>query len=174
MSGLDEGFFNKIFWVFFVVMGFLIVFGLSARAYFIDILLGIMLIALGINKLEAEMKHGKAEGSIRDMESRVRNMDSMVNDTHSMLRGTRSTHELRLHKLDNKRAEQDVKIEQNYRDLVRKIFDLENKMNVIAKAIRDAPELLEARPRSGRERTVANAVKARDVRKEAKRKTKRK
>lgn len=164
MKELDSRFFNRLFWVFFIVMGALIVLGVSSRAQFLDVLLGIMLIALGANKLEIEMRHNRLEAEKRDTDSRIRTIDSMIADTHSLASGTRGTHELRLHKLDGKRAEQERKIEQNYRDLVRKIFELENKMNVIAKAIRDAPELLEAKARSGRDRKSPRAVKAGSIR----------
>ena len=40
-------------------------------------------------------------------------------------------------------------------------------MNVIAKAIRDAPELMEVKPRSGRKRKVAKVVKAKAVKAKA-------
>ncbi len=167
MEGLDEGFFNKLFWLFFILTGFLVVLGLASRVYFLDILLGVMLIAMGLNKLEIEMKHNRSERERMNTEHRIRSLDNMVSDTHSSLTGIRSSHELRVHKLDTKRVDQEKKIEANYRDLVRKIFNMENKMNVIAKAIRDAPELMEVKPRSGRKRKVAKAVKAKTVRAKA-------
>ncbi len=170
MEGLDEGFFNGLFWVLFVVIGALVILGLVYRVLFLDVLLGIMLVALGLNKLEIEMKHTRSERERAETESRISGLDSAVSDARSFLKGTRSSHELRIHKLDTKRADQDKRIEDNYRDLVRKIFELENKMNVIAKAIRDAPELMEVMPRSGRERKASRAVKAKEVKKAGKRK----
>ena len=120
-----------------------------------------------IHKLEIEMKHNRSERERMNTEHRIRSLDNVVSDTHSSLMGIRSSHELRVHKLDTKRVDQEKKIEANYRDLVRKIFNMENKMNVIAKAIRDAPELMEVKPRSGRKRKVAKAVKAKTVKAKA-------
>ena len=125
---------NRIFWAFFVFIGLVVIFGTLFRALYIEVLLGLVVIIIGIHKL-GEEKHSI---NMEDAQRRVsRNMDYMIhwsNSMHDYVKGMKDRHEYRLHHLDSKRAEMEKKIEDNYKDLVRKLLELENRMNELANA----------------------------------------
>lgn len=138
---------NRIFWAFFIFIGLVIIFGTLFQAMYVEVLLGLVVIILGIQKLGDE----KVIMRLEDNQAKVnRSMDYMIhwsNTMHDYVKNMKGKHDFRLHNMDSKRAELEKKTEDNYRDLVRKIVDIENHMNELAYAgvITKRPEI-----RSGR------------------------
>ncbi len=126
---------NKIFWVLFIVLGGVLVSGLITNVFYIDLFMGLFLVIIGLYKLGEEFM----TDSLKRQQERV--MDDMDNvmewlsHSYEFTRKLKESHEGRLHKLDGKRAEMDRKIEKNYRDLVRKIIEVENNLNKTSREV---------------------------------------
>lgn len=139
---------NRIFWAFFIFIGFVIVFGTLLRVAYIEILLGLIVIILGVQKLGEETH----SNDVKDNQDKInRSMDYIIhwaNSTYDYIKNMRNRHEYRLYHLDRKYADMEQKIENNYRGLVRKLVEIENRMNELAYAgiTTQRPEI-----RSGRE-----------------------
>ena len=123
---------NRIFWAFFVFIGLVIVFGTLFKALYIEILLGLVVIIVGIHKLGEERSSNNIEETQTKLNRSVDYIAHWMNSMYDFSKNLKNKHEYRLYHLDKKRADMDKKIEDNYRDLVRKVVNLENRMNELA------------------------------------------
>lgn len=124
---------NKVFWVLFIVIGAFIIVG-ALGIIFVDILIGLAVIVIGIHKLEEEFKSKRIfreqEKTNNDIHSISRWMESSDVLTQSM----KTRNENRFFHIDNKRAALERELEEKYRDLARKTLELDNKFNEISRA----------------------------------------
>jgi hypothetical protein len=134
---------NKIFWVLFIVIGAVLISGMVINVFFIDILLGLFLVIIGLYKFGEE----HITDSMRNEQERVsEDMDNVMewlSHSYEFTKRMRDRHENRLHHLDSKRAEMDGKIEKNYRELVRKIIEVENRLNKTSRDLLREKSLIE-------------------------------
>lgn len=134
---------NKIFWALFIILGSFMISGIMINVFYVDILLGLFLVIIGLYKLGDEFitdKLGHEQKRIMD------DMDSVLewlNHSYDFTKSLQSRHENRIHKLDNKRADMDKRIESNYRDLVRKIIEVENKLNKTSREVQREKNLVD-------------------------------
>ncbi len=138
---------NRIFWAFFIFIGVVIILGTLAGVAYMELLLGLIIIILGIQKLGEEIH----SSDIRKGQEKIsRNMDYLThwsNSTYDYIKNMKQRHEYRLYHLDKKRAEMEQRMESGYRDFAKKLFEMENKINELAYTgvIAQRPEI-----RSGR------------------------
>jgi hypothetical protein len=168
----ERAYYNRLFWAVFIIVAALVIAGALLNIMMLEIVLALLIIAAGLHKLEVEYMRRSVEEEQKRLDSFIGEIRHSAHNASLSVHDTQKASEYRIHKLDTKRADLETKIEQNYRELVKKIFDLENNMNVIAKAIRDAPQLLDVMPRSGRGSKSSKALKAKTVAKKAKKRKK--
>jgi hypothetical protein len=120
---------NKIFWALFIVLGATLISGMIANMFYVDVLLGLFVITIGLYKLGEEF----ITNSFRKEQQRVsEDMDNIMewlSHSYDFTKRLKDSHENRIHHLDSKRAEMGDKVENNYRELVKKIIQVENKLN---------------------------------------------
>ena len=123
---------NRIFWGFFIFIGFVIMVGTFLRVAYLEILFGLIVIILGIQKLGEEIRSRETGESQRKMNRNMDYLTHWTNATYDYIKNMKQRHEYRLYHLDKKRAEMEQKLEDGYRDFARKLFDIENRMNELA------------------------------------------
>ena len=125
---------NKLFWGVFTVALLFLLASLFSRGL-IEIALGLVLVAVGLHRLDLELKHRNQEDSRKKFENYLQNVGNWLNSNHSTNNDWASKYDLRLHNLDKKRASFEKKVEKEYRDLVRKFIETESKLNRLAKTL---------------------------------------
>ncbi len=127
---------NKVFWTLFIVMGIILIAGAAAGVLsMVEVLVAFVVIAIGAEKLGEEISDKRLQEEQDRINRDLIFISRWLESNNVFTRQVKDRHELRLLKLDNKRAEIEEKQELNYRELAKKIFDVENRMNEISKAL---------------------------------------
>lgn len=127
---------NKLFWMLFIVIGAVLIIGAALGALsLLEVLIAFIVIAIGAEKLGEEA----SDKRLQDEQGRI-NRDMLfisrwLENNNIFTRQLKDRHEVRLLKLDNKRAEIEKRHELGYRELAGKIFDVENKLNEVSRAL---------------------------------------
>jgi DNA anti-recombination protein RmuC len=128
---------DKVFWVFFLIMVCVVAFGgfsgLISFEFFI--LLGILLIVIGAGKLAEEISKHKIMGYQNDIYKKIYQLSQHLEKTFNVATMNKEKTEFRLQKLDQKRSEFEKRMEKRYREIAKKVIELENKINKLAKKI---------------------------------------
>ena len=110
---------NKIFWAMFVIIGIGFVFlAFFGNMLFLDLLLGFAIITMGLHKLgeEYSVKHIKTDQL--HVAENMENISKLIQDSHKQL--------------NDKEINMEKKLERNYRNLARKIIEVENRINEVS------------------------------------------
>jgi len=145
---------GKIFWLFFIIIGIFVIGGIFINLFFIDILLGLILIVIGVQRLDEEYHKKSLESERRKTKETMDYMAQWLDASHDYIKLVKNRHEHRIFNLDKKRADldskidiQDNRIEMNHRDIVRKIIEIENRLNELTMSYTRGQEI-----RSGRKK----------------------
>lgn len=128
---------DKIFWVVFLVMGISIIAGeaFAFISFEFFLILGIFMIIIGAGKLAEEISKNRIINYQDDIYRKIHQISSHLERTFNLADSYRIKTEYRLHKLDMKREEAERKIEGSYRDLARKIIEMENRVNRVSRIL---------------------------------------
>lgn len=126
---------SSAFWLLFVIAGGFVIAGSFIRLIFLDILLGLILIAIGVLKLNEDITRKGLRRRHNNINESIDYLTNQIGTSTNMTRMLRERHDHRFLHLDKKRAEIEDKIEDNYRDLAKKIIHVENKLNEIGRAL---------------------------------------
>ena len=130
---------NLVFWLFFIVIGVIIIIGAVGRIFFVDLLIGLIVIVLGIARLSEELSKFEFEERHKKIESDLGNISTWMNDNYAYTKKMKDRHENRMHRLDNKRVDIERELEIKYRDIVRKVIDIENKLQEVSRLLVKQP-----------------------------------
>jgi hypothetical protein len=132
---LAEGYvrhYNRLFWLFFVIAGALFVssvfLGVLGELY-IEIVLGFLLVVVGIHRTGEEFLNMRVKES---QDASIRTINELLQwaeKSYDYTRAFKEKHEKRLFHLDERRADLENKLDEQFRLAVKKIIDLENRMN---------------------------------------------
>jgi len=134
---------NKMFWLLFIIIGAVLISEIVMNIFFIDILLGLFLVIIGLYKLGEEYITGNLKNEQDRVSEDMNNVMEWLSHSYEFTKKLRDRHENRLHHLDGKRADMDKKIEKNYRELVRKIIGVENKLNKTSRELAREKNLID-------------------------------
>ncbi|MBL7160927.1 MAG: hypothetical protein ISS93_03715 [Candidatus Aenigmarchaeota archaeon] len=142
-----------VFWILFALTGAL----LLLQSPWVEILLGVIVIFIGIHRLAWELERNRTGKEKESVQEALSEIMECLREEWEHVKEVESRYENRFFQMDKRRAdleervatlqkETDNKIENNYRELVRRILELDNKMNDVARAFLTKP------PRSGRKK----------------------
>jgi hypothetical protein len=126
---------NKVFWLVFIILGAVLVSGIVTSVFYIDVLMGLFLVIIGLYKIGEEFITDNLKGEQQRVSEDMDNVMEWLTHSYEFTKRMKDTHENRLHHLDHKRADMDKKIEKNYREIVRKIIEVENRLNKTSKGL---------------------------------------
>jgi len=129
--------YNKVFWGLFLAAVAVMFTAVLGSLPILDILLALILIVIALHKVEEDMLHHRLGHDKVDNEINMRRVNHLLGNHFLFTRNLRDSHEFRLHNLDTKRVELDGKIEQKYREIVRKVLEVENELNRISKTVKN-------------------------------------
>ncbi len=128
--------YNKVFWGLFLVAVVIMMTSIFGSLPLLDVLLALVLIVIALHKVEEDILHGRLKTEKTDMNVNLRRMNHLLGNHYHFTRSLRDVHEFRLHNMDIRRAELDARVEQKYREIVRKIINIENELNRISRAVK--------------------------------------
>jgi hypothetical protein len=127
---------NKVFWALFIVIGVILIAGAAAGILsLVEILVAFVVIAIGAEKLGEEISDKRLQEEQEKINRDLLFMSRWLENNNAFTRQMKDSHEKRILKLDNKRAEIEGKHETSYRELARKILEMENKANEVSRAL---------------------------------------
>jgi hypothetical protein len=126
---------NKIFWLLFVILGATLISGMITSVFYIDVLLGLLLVIIGLYKFGEEFITDNIRKDQQRFSEDIENVMEWLTHSYEFTKRLKDTHESRIHHLDSKRAEMNNRIDKNYREMVRKIIEVENKLNKTSKEV---------------------------------------
>ncbi|RLJ09993.1 MAG: hypothetical protein DRP15_01585, partial [Candidatus Aenigmatarchaeota archaeon] len=103
------------------------------NTFFVDVILGFILVAMGIQKLSEDINNKVVRKNQDILGEALDFIVQWIEKAQGHIRHISVKNENRFHSWDVKRSEIEDKIERNYRDLVKKIIEIENRLNELAK-----------------------------------------
>ncbi|MBI4176727.1 MAG: hypothetical protein HY518_05965, partial [Candidatus Aenigmarchaeota archaeon] len=119
---------NRLFWALFVVAGIAIAVSTLTASFLADVLLGVLIVAIGVQKIGEELHSKGMAARYRKVQENLESMTGTLENSHYFAKQTRDKHESRFHSMESKRIELAKKIDSNYRDLAGRMIALENTM----------------------------------------------
>jgi len=123
---------NKLFWAVFVA-SVLIYLAVAGNGSSFQILAGFFIIVMGAAKISEEILYKKTMRYHNDLYSKFYDLSRQLEKTVDLTLGIQSKSDSRFFVVDKKRIETDVKIEDNYRSLAKKLIEVENKLNKLTR-----------------------------------------
>ena len=137
--------YNRIFWLLFAIAGAMFIFtgimGLTSLFY-LDVILGVVIVVAGIHRLGEEFSHRNMRRSHDDAVRAINELLQWAEKSYDYTRAFKDRHEKRLFRLDQKRAEIEDKVEDQFRSAVKKVIELENKLNKAVRSLDREKELI--------------------------------
>jgi len=137
--------YNKLFWLLFAAAGALFILtgflGLTSLFY-IDLILGVVIVVAGIHRLGEEFSHRGMRRAHDDAVRAINELLQWAEKSYDYTRAFKDRHEKRLFHLDQKRNDLENKVEDQFRSAVKKIIEMENKLNKAVKSLDHEKELI--------------------------------
>jgi chromosome segregation ATPase len=128
--------YNRLFWILFTIAGgvfiFTVIWGFVSLLY-LDLILGVALVVIGIHRLGEEFSFRNIRKSQDEYVRALNELLQWAEKSYDYTRAFKDRHEKRIFNLDQKRAKLEDKLEDEFRSAVKKIIEMENKLN---KAVR--------------------------------------
>lgn len=129
---------GKVFWSMFIITSIcLVITAISVSIFPFDILLGLIVIVLGFGKLSEEYFGKKLMRYQDDIYQKIHQLTHQLEQNFNMTSKGFLKHDQRFFKISSIKKEINNDIEKNYRELVRKIIEVENNMNKLGKIMAD-------------------------------------
>ncbi|MBI4020976.1 MAG: hypothetical protein HY369_01925 [Candidatus Aenigmarchaeota archaeon] len=129
---------SPLFWIIFILAG--VFFFLRS----VEIVAGLLVVLLGVHRLGTEVRLREQRKERTQLQATLEDIRQWMERDYAFLQELRDRYDNRFFNLSKQKLETQRQIDKSYRDLVRKIMDVENKLNQISRAF------LTPRPRSGR------------------------
>ncbi len=137
--------YNKLFWLLFALAGATFIYTVSLGAmelFHLDLILGAALIVIGLHRIGEEFSHRRIRTSYDDMVRAINELLQWAEKSYDYTRAFKDRHERRIHRLDCKRAEHEDKVEEQFRSAVKKIIEMENRLNKSLKSLEQEKALI--------------------------------
>jgi len=126
---------DHVFWIMFIITSII-----AALTFFLgivssDILLGLIIIVIGIERIGVEIAHKKMLEKQSELSENLFYVSKGLEENFNVASDTKQKTNFRIHQLDKKRIEMERDLNLKYRDAVRKIIELENKINNLSKSL---------------------------------------
>ncbi|MBN1896879.1 MAG: hypothetical protein JW789_04115 [Candidatus Aenigmarchaeota archaeon] len=126
---------DKTFWMMFVLLETVIIAGNIWFFTPVGVIVGFVLIAIALARFGDYLLHKENKHRIKKSEDSVEKMKGWLNNQYQLTQGIKDLHDYRFHKMEKKKIILDEKIDRNYRDIAGKLIDLENRLNMVSRAL---------------------------------------
>ncbi len=126
---------DKVFWMLFVLLEFAIVLGSAWSFTPIGAIVGFVLLGVAFARFGDYLLHKERTAQMNRHNNAIERMKSWLNNQYELTQGIKDLHDYRFHKMERKKIEIDEKVERKYRELAGKIIDVENRLNLVSRAL---------------------------------------
>jgi hypothetical protein len=123
------------FWIFFMLGAAILISGLIASVIIADLLLAVIVIAMGFHGLLEEYTARENKRAFKRLEISFQQLGETIEKSHLFMRSMNERYELRLHNLDTKRGQTEQRLEKKAKDIAIRVIYLENKVNSLKKTL---------------------------------------
>ncbi len=137
--------YSKLFWLLFTLAGTMFIATVSlglVSLFYLDVILGVALVVVGIHMLGEEFSHRRIRKSQDDSVRAINELLQWAEKSYDYTRAFKDRHEMRIYRLDHKRAEHENKVEEQFRSAVKKVIELENKLNKAVRSLEQEKNLI--------------------------------
>jgi hypothetical protein len=139
---------DKVFWLLFIIIGAIITTGTLGNLFIFDIILGVAVIIIGVQKLAEEIRSKRLASEQEKISSNAASIFQWLNSSHAYTKKIKTRTDNRFYHMDNKRIKAEKRADEIENDidiLAKKMIELENKLNEIIRVF-----LRKEKVRSGR------------------------
>ena len=136
--------YNKMFWLIFLAAGTMFISSVALGMlglHYLDLVLGLVIVAAGIHRIGEEFSNRSMRKANDDSMRTINELLQWAEKSYDYTREFKDKHEKRIYRLDQKRAAHEQKTEDMFRDAVRKIIHMENRMSKVIRTI-ERPDLI--------------------------------
>jgi len=126
---------DKVFWMMFVLLEAAIILGNVWAFSPLGVILGFVLIAAAFARIGDNILSARLHSRLGSNTKTIEKMRSWMNNHYELTRSIKDLHDHRIQKMETKKTDIDEKVEKNYREIVGKIIDLENRLNLVSRAV---------------------------------------
>jgi len=126
-------FYNKVFWTVFMIAAVVSIFIALGDPFFFGVIFCLFVILAGIAKLEQDKNNKEIIESFDTIDDEMSTLSRNFEKSHLYTRDTRAQADSKIQKFETKRIETEKKVETMYRDIVKKIIQIENTLNKMNK-----------------------------------------
>ncbi len=126
---------DKTFWMLFVLLEATLVIGNMWFFSPIGAILGFALVGIAFARFGDYLLHKERQAQMEMHNRAIERMKSWLNNQYQLTQGIKELHDYRFHNMERRKAELDEKIESNYREIAKKIFEVENRLNLVSRAV---------------------------------------
>jgi hypothetical protein len=146
--------YSKLFWLLFTLAGAIFISTVLlgfVSLFYLEIILGVALVVVGIHMLGEEFSHRSIRKSQDDSVRAINELLQWAEKSYDYTRAFKDRHERRIYRLDHKRAEHEKKVEEQFRSAVKKIIEMENKLNKAVRSLEQEKDLINRLEKMARE-----------------------
>ncbi|MBI4019712.1 MAG: hypothetical protein HY367_00140 [Candidatus Aenigmarchaeota archaeon] len=123
-----NNYFDKLFWVLFIMAGIALAFAAAAAPTLAEIILGILVVALGVQKIGGESRNKSLKVRHRRIEEQLNYVSHLLNSSHYFTKQIKDMHESRFLRVESKRIDMEKRIQSAERGLERMVISVDNKV----------------------------------------------
>ena len=146
--------YSKLFWPLFALAGAMFIATVSlglVNLFYLDVILGVALVVVGVHMLGEEFSHRSIRKSHDDSVRAINELLQWAEKSYDYTRAFKDRHERRIYRLDHKRAEHEKRVEGQFRSAVKKVIELENKLNKAVRSLEQEKNLITKLDRMARD-----------------------
>ncbi len=126
---------DNTFWMMFILLEAAVILGNIWYFTPIGVIIGFALIAVALARFGDHLFHKKNSTILDENTNSIERVKGWLNNQHQLTQGIKDLHEYRFHRMEKKKIALDEKMEKNYRELAGKIIDVENRLNLVSRAL---------------------------------------
>jgi len=124
---------DKIFWAIFIIVGIAIALSTSISIPILDVLLGLAVVLIGVQKLVEDYRNKEVSEEQKRMKESLDSISKWVRESNDFAGTIKTATESQFSDFSKAHDVISQKIEMNYRELARKILEIENRLNEISR-----------------------------------------
>ncbi len=123
------------FWLSFILAASVLIAGLITSTIVIDLLLSLIVIAVGFHAVLEEFDHKQNMHALRRVDESLRQLGEWIEKANMFMRSMAEKYELRMHNMDTKRILAEQRFERKAMEMSKRIIEMENRLNSVKRTV---------------------------------------
>lgn len=125
---------SLLFWILFIVAGISVIVTAVTNLFSLttmNIIVGLVVIVVGSGKLAEELSSRRVLGYQSDVYRKLGDISEQLEHTFNFASDHRQKTEYRIYQLERKRLDHEMKLEERYQELMKKVIEMENRFSKV-------------------------------------------